>query len=499
MDADTGKNIVAPNPALILESLRSIGYSLENAIADIIDNSISAGAENIWFNTTQNGEYIMISDDGEGMTEAELMDSLRFGSLDPLLERDYTDLGRFGLGLKLASLSYCRKLTVASKTETSEISIKQWDLDHIRNVKDWELKSPDISGYPVIREKLDSVPSGTVVYWENIDRFIKDKHSLTSKDEKEWYAKQIEKVCQHLQMVFHRFLDDEDFTLYLPDGDKAEPWDPFLTEHAATRPLPSENSIMGIAVQPYILPHKSKFRNDTEYKEGAGSLKTWARAQGFYVYRGKRLITAGSWLGLQGFTKSHETDLARIQLDISNTQDEEWMLDVKKSTVKIPRKYRDVLKRIAKQTRDEARKVRLYRGKVSRRENPGDYQFVWSVDKNRQNVARYRINRSHPVIESLISGKSAEEIDGIEQILRMIEETVPTQNIILEEMKNPDSVPVPFEDMEQQNIILMLKTTIDALNLNSLSPLERRVRLLSMEPFSEYEKLVDDIISGVIQ
>ena len=81
----------------------------------------------------------------------------------------------------------------------------------------------------------------------------------------------------------------------------------------------------------------------------------------------------------------------------------------------------------------------------------------------------------------------------------MIEETVPTQNIILEEMKNPDSVPVPFEDMEQQNIILMLKTTIDALNLNSLSPLERRVRLLSMEPFSEYEKLVDDIISGVIQ
>ena len=106
MYADTGKNIVAPNPALILESLRSIGYSLENAIADIIDNSISAGAENIWFNTTQNGEYIMISDDGEGMTEAELMDSLRFGSLDPLLERDYTDLGRFGLGLKLASLSY---------------------------------------------------------------------------------------------------------------------------------------------------------------------------------------------------------------------------------------------------------------------------------------------------------------------------------------------------------------------------------------------------------
>lgn len=499
MDIDTGNNnIVAPNPALILESLRSIGYSLENAIADIIDNSISAGAENIWFDTTQTGEYIMISDDGEGMAELELINSLRFGSLDPLLERELSDLGRFGLGLKLASLSYCRKLTVASKTETSGISIKQWDLDHIRDVGDWELKSPGIALYPRIKEKLESLDSGTVVYWENIDRFIKDKHSLTSKEDKDWYAKQIEKVCQHLQMVFHRFIDDEDFSLYLPDGDKAEAWDPFLTEHPATRPLPSEQSILGIAVQPYILPHKSKFRNESEYKNGAGSLRTWARAQGFYVYRGKRLITAGSWLGLPGFTKSHETDLARIQLDISNMQDEEWMLDVKKSTVKIPRRYRDVLKRIAKQTRDEARKVRLYRGKVSRRENPGDYQFVWSVDKNRQNVARYRINRSHPVIESLVSGKSDEEMEIIEQILRMIEETVPTQNIILEEMKNPDSIPLPYEDVEQAQIIRILKTTILALNLDDLSPMEMRRRLLSIEPFSEYEKLVDDVISGDI-
>lgn len=494
MDAD-----VPPEPAIILEALRSIGYSLENAIADIIDNSISAGAERIWFETTQTGEYILISDDGEGMDEETLINSLRLGSLDPLLKREISDLGRYGLGLKLASLSYCRKLTVASKTASSNISIKQWDLDYIRDVGKWALKSPDISEYPLIIQKLDSVDSGTVVCWENIDRFIKNNSTLASKEEKEWYAKQIEKVCQHLQMVFHRFLDDEDFTLYLPDGEEAEPWDPFLTDHSATRPLPSEHSVMGIAVQPYILPHKSKFRNDTEYKEGAGSLKTWARAQGFYVYRGKRLITAGSWLGLSGFTKSHETDLARIQLDISNTQDEEWMLDIKKSTVKIPRRYREVLQRIAKQTRDEARKVRLYRGKVSRRENPGDYQFVWSVDKNRQNVARYRINRSHPVIESLVAGKSSEEVEGIEQILRMIEETVPTQNIILEEMKNPDSVPVPFEDVEQQNIIIMLKTMIDAMNLNDLPPLERRTLLLSMEPFSEYERLVDDIISGVIQ
>ena len=500
MDSDAEKNnIVAPNPGVILEALRSIGYSLENAVADIIDNSISAGAERIWFETTQTGEYIMISDDGIGMDEEKLVNSLRLGSLDPLLKRDISDLGRYGLGMKLASLSHCRKLTVASKTETSEISIRQWDLDHIRDVEDWELKTPDISEYPHIMNRLAPLDSGTVVCWENIDRFLKGKDEITSDEGRKWYAKQIGKVSQHLRMVFHRFLDDEDFTLYLPDGEEAEPWDPFLTEHLSTTPLPVNESIPGIIVKPYILPHKSKFRNDTEYNDGAGPLKNWSRAQGFYVYRGKRLITAGSWLGLKELTKSRDTDLARIQLDISNMQDAEWMLDVKKSTIKVPRRYRDALESIALQTRADAREVKLYRGKVSRRENPGDYQFIWSVDKNRQNVARYRINRSHPVIGSFLTGKNREEIETLEQILRLIEETVPTQHIILEEMQNPDAVPVPFEDTEEQTIILMLKTAVSALNLNDLPPLERRNKLLSMEPFSEYEKLVDDIISGVIQ
>ena len=148
------QSIVPPDPALVLESLRSIGYSLETAVADIIDNSISAGARHIHFDTVSDGEYIMISDDGRGMSESELINALKLGSADPLEDRNVSDLGRFGLGLKLASLSHCRKLTVASKSADSPVSIRQWDLDVIRNSGEWVLLEPDISDYPRIKEKL---------------------------------------------------------------------------------------------------------------------------------------------------------------------------------------------------------------------------------------------------------------------------------------------------------------------------------------------------------
>ncbi len=493
------QSIVPPDPALVLESLRSIGYSLETAVADIIDNSISAGARHIHFDTVSDGEYIMISDDGRGMSESELINALKLGSADPLEDRNVSDLGRFGLGLKLASLSHCRKLTVASKSADSPVSIRQWDLDVIRKSGEWVLLEPDISDYPRIKEKLGGLEHGTVVYWEHIDRFVKDnKNVISSREEKNWYAKQIRTVVLHLSMVFHRFLEEGDLSIILPDGSSVEPWDPFLSDHVARKPLASETAVPGIAVYPYILPHKSKFRNTTEYEAAAGPMKTWVRAQGFYVYRGKRLITAGSWLGLKGFTKSHETDLARIRLDISNDEDAEWMLDVKKSAVKIPRKYRDYLEKIARLTRDEARKVRLYRGKVSRREHPGDYKFLWTMDKNRNGEIRYKINRQHPVIENLLGEETLDDPVKIDRILCLIEETVPTQGIILEEMKNPDSVPEPFNDMEATHIRLLLETAISVLKLDELPFEEKRAKLLSMEPFSEYEQMVTDILSKVV-
>jgi len=292
-------------------------------------------------------------------------------------------------------------------------------------------------------------------------------------------------------MVFHRFLEDGDFKLTLAGNMVAIPWDPFLKD--ISMPLNSEQHIPGIAVYPYILPHKSKLTAD-KYEKESGPLKTWARAQGFYVYRGKRLITAGTWLGLPGFTKSRDTDLARIQLDISNEEDAEWMLDVKKSTVKIPQKYRKDLERIAKLAREQARSVKMYRGKISRREHPGDYKFVWDMDKNRAGEVRYVINKSHPLINEVLNGEKPVSKEEIKALLHLIEETVPTQGIILQDMVNPDSVHEPFNETKPDDLRGIMQTALEIVDTKDMSKEEKKAKLLLMEPFSEHPELIDNFL-----
>lgn len=500
-DKNIDENFAPPDPGLILESLRSLGYSFETAVADIIDNCIAACAKNIRIDAAENAQYLMISDDGNGLSKEELINSLKLGSRDPLIARSKEDLGRFGLGLKLASFSYCRKFTVASKKEGRDIELRQWDLDYVRKTHQWKLLAPDISEYPLIKQKLDKIPHGTVVCWEHIDRFVANgKSCLTSSDEKNWYSDQLKKVYDHLGMVFHRFLEDGDFNLTF-SGIQVMPWNPFLIDplhlhhYPRPKPLTSETSIDRIEIYPYILRPKSEFSNDDEYLAAAGPLKTWSRAQGFYVYRGKRLITAGSWLGLKGFTKSGDTDLARIQLDISNELDEEWLLDVKKSTVKIPRKYYGEIKRIAIETREEARKVKFYKAKISKRDQPGDYCYMWSQMRNRKGEIRYKINREHAVIKQFLEQSDSKKC--FESVLRLIEESVPTQGIVISELNNPDSLPEPFEECNSDVLKALFKTTISMLNLDSLSPEKRRKFIMSLEPFSEHEKLVDELLYEV--
>ncbi len=123
---------LAPSPLPLIESLRDIGYSMETAIADIIDNSITAKATNVWIRFSWNFDnpWIAIIDDGYGMTENVLIEAMRFGSKNPRDDRPEDDLGRFGLGMKTASFSQCRHLTVLSK-QNRHLSCCDWNLDKI--------------------------------------------------------------------------------------------------------------------------------------------------------------------------------------------------------------------------------------------------------------------------------------------------------------------------------------------------------------------------------
>ena len=168
-------DVVNPDPGALIESLRSFGYSLEASVADIVDNSITAGARNIHIQFSWHGEQstIAIMDDGCGMTEDKLVNAMRPGSRSPLEERDPADLGRFGLGLKTASFSQCRKLSVGSKAAGHEPGIRIWDLDYVNQCGEWRLKKLDPRGCDSTFSALNTSKSGTIVLWEQIDRLVK--------------------------------------------------------------------------------------------------------------------------------------------------------------------------------------------------------------------------------------------------------------------------------------------------------------------------------------
>ena len=204
---------VDPQPGSILGSLRSIGYDLKTALSDIIDNSIAAKAERIEIinNDLSDGlnriEWMAVVDDGDGMTKNEMLKALTLGGDGIESERSPNDLGRFGLGLKTASLSQCRKLTLLSKTKSKGINSLVFDLDYISS-NGWEVFEIENTknlieklGSRLENNKLLEAPSWTVVFWENLDKIkIPAVHGF--------YAVNFQKFVNHFELIYHKFDGD---------------------------------------------------------------------------------------------------------------------------------------------------------------------------------------------------------------------------------------------------------------------------------------------------
>ncbi|MGD0510980.1 MAG: ATP-binding protein, partial [Candidatus Micrarchaeaceae archaeon] len=195
-------DIVEPYAPAMIESLRAVGYDMSTALADLIDNSIFASASEIDVAFFWDGEAstIAVVDNGTGMSEGKLIEALRIGS-DPTLKRERSDLGRFGLGLKTASFSQCRRVTVTTKTEGAPFHTRCWDLDYVRATKQWRVLrggSPHSSLYASRIGK-----SGTAVVWEHLDRLV-SQTTVESAHDLDVFNDRIESVEKHLAMVFHR-------------------------------------------------------------------------------------------------------------------------------------------------------------------------------------------------------------------------------------------------------------------------------------------------------
>lgn len=348
-----------PHAAALIEGLRDIGYSLETAISDIIDNSITAGASQIRIitETYVDEPFIAIVDNGSGMTEDELIAAMRPGSRNPLSTREAPDLGRFGLGLKSASFSQCRRLTVVTRKD-SKTSAAIWDLDDVAIRNEWMVQLPDdISDTPGINELFDT---GTLVLWQKLDRLAGGISHNASK-RAEIINRRIAETERHLRLVFHRFTENQKRLRIKLNERQLLPLDPFATKNPATIADPEETLKLNdseVKIQSFTLPHHRQM-GKTEWEDIAGP-EGHLKSQGFYLYRGQRLILYGTWFGL--CRQSELTKLSRVRIDIPNSMDSDWKIDVKKSSAQLPPIVRDRLKNVIDRIQNGSKRTYLKRG-----------------------------------------------------------------------------------------------------------------------------------------
>jgi hypothetical protein len=469
-----------PEASSMIETFRAIGYNIETAIADIIDNSISASAKNIWINFEWKGSktWISVKDDGVGMNETELIQAMRPGSKNPLQERNEKDLGRFGLGLKTASFSQARKLTVISKKADYNSVYWTWDLDFVNKTGNWDLIKylPDEN----LETEISNLTTGTIVLWNDIDRFVKDFNQDDSKTEYKFYQT-MEQVKKHLAMVFHKFIEKGKIYIYLQDK-KVTAWNPFLTSEPATQTFPEEKIQNGnVTIEGFVLPHKSKI-SDEIYRNAEG-VKGWNEQQGFYIYRNERLLLAGDWLGL--FRKEEHYKLTRIQIDLPNTLDESWQIDIKKSIARPPLVFREQIRAYALKVRQQAVEVYRHKGKSVKQIAGQKFIPLW-VEHKRGDKWFYKINRENPILEKIKVQAIGNPVKAIEILLRFIEETIPTKSIYIKESEEPEAQGKPFEATNLE----IISNTMQAMysNLISQGKTDEQAKSIisNIEPFNNF-------------
>jgi hypothetical protein len=476
-----------PEAASMIETFRAIGYSLETAIADIIDNSISANAKNIYINRIWRGgqSVITIKDDGEGMSSGEIIQAMRPGAQNPLSDRSETDLGRFGLGLKTASFSQCRKLSVLSKRKDENPAFWSWDLDYVTQSDKWEL----LQWIPEeFINELDRLQSGTLVVWSDLDRILPPLTAETDDSAKRKFSDALDKVKIHIAMTFHRFVEDKAIKIFW-GGHEIEAWNPFCPHESKTQEQPAENINGGAKMKGYVLPHKNNFSSELAYKKAEG-MNGYPAQQGFYLYRGKRLLLAGDWLGL--FRKEEHYKLVRIQIDLPNKLDTEWQIDIKKSKAYPPAVCREQLESYAKAVRTIGSEVYRHRGKILKQRAGQNFQPLW-LEKKKDNKWSFVVNREHLMIQDLKSLAKEKPEQAIEKLLRFLEEAIPTKTIYINEAQGEETQQVPFSDVDTNLIKEMLMLMYNNQIAQGKTPTQAKALLKTQEPFNNYEDLIDEL------
>lgn len=437
-----------PSPHLV-ESMRSIGYSVETAVADIIDNSLAANASAIEIEVSGLPDaFITVLDDGWGMSKAALREAMEFAGRPPSAKRLETDLGRFGLGLKTASLSQARKLTVLSKEEGGPEVVACWNLDLISQRGKWVLLWPEnIEFEGEILERFRSQKSGTLVIWQELDQVSNSLENFDSE-----LRVQASQILDHISLVFHRFLDGtpgSKISIKL-NGEELDPIDPFFRRFQATQKKPTTKIELRngtVSVTPFIIPHISQL-SKSDAKELMRMRDRFRDSQGFYVYRAGRLITFGSWFRLA--PKTEISKMARVQVDTPTSLDKEWQIGVMKSSVIPPAELRKHLANLVPTIVGESKRVVLRRG-ASPQTNS-----IWSFRELGPRLFKLEISREHPLLKSLSSELEPEQLRALGAFVDQVERSVPQSELLSRLASDSASESSDLGDHEMREMALVL-------------------------------------------
>ncbi|MEI7898725.1 MAG: ATP-binding protein [bacterium] len=475
---------LSPNPYYLIEAMRRIGYTLETALADIFDNSITANAKRISVQFRWNGgtPWIAILDDGHGMSRDVLLDAMRFGGgQSPLVERVAQDLGRFGLGMKTASLSQCRVMTVVSKC-AQEINACAWDIDVLKKTEKWLPQFPklsqlrDIENLGSVFDWLDKSKSGTAIIWQTMDNGVSDEKHFNAA---------MSRAREHIEVVFHRFIAGSsshrsvamDFNCLA-----VVPFNPFGLNHPARQELTEERVKIQkavITIQPYVLPHYSKISRQ-DYEKFGGD-EGYLHNQGFYVYRNRRLILKGTWFRL--IPRTELTKLIRVRVDIPNTLDHLWHLDIKKSQATPPKVVLDALQKII--LKIECRGKDVHKRRAARLAD--NLTYVWRRTVADGNVC-YEINEEHPLVKTLVADANGQIDNRKLASLRVISDAFPRNTFYADTADDKTEL---VASAEESQVFEAIRSLIDALRNAAIDDTAIKEQLSRIELPISKEKLVE--------
>jgi hypothetical protein len=421
-----------PNPEYLIKSIAEQGYSLETALADLIDNSITAKAQSIEILTEliEDKLTLFISDNGVGMTKKELSDNMQFPSKSMEAKREKSDLGRFGLGMKTASFSQTRKFTVLSKKEGGEYEGRTWDVNYLKSSGKWRVlinKKTEIDN--LIREykkislnrlgQFINYEPNTLIIWSGLYKFNISSDSESTID---LLNKQLTEITlEYLGIVFHKFLEKSLKPIKIKiNNSLVSPFNPFPNSKSSElRSLGERQNILReniLKMEGFILPVSST--NPDSEKDWRTKNMGLLDLEGIYIYRGDRIISFGGWAGL--IKKEPKLKLARLRIEINNANDDLFQLKVDKSGIIVPHELRLAVIRYIIELKNEARNELSKRGVRMNSSFKGKNHTDLFNRIPSSNGTLLDINKDYPILKNITNELNPKQNRMLSLLLKVV-------------------------------------------------------------------------------